>query len=312
MSISEEEVARILPVKMAVEGKLIKLPGITGVDIAHKVVGGQETDIPCILVFVAKKGEFAQENEIPPFIECVPTDVEEAVFTHCASAPAVNSARYDPCQGGACVAAARVDDYYGTLGMLVTDLWANAPAWLGNYHIFCQDPTWSNPGVDTNITQPALAFGGTEADNTIGQVYKGIYGQVVVPWGFDLYVDAALCTVTGRATSPNVLGNGAPTRTANASLNSLVTKCGAKTLSTTGLVVSTNFTANMAGTAFYYQTRVGPPFKGGAPFAAHGDSGSVVFDSNSSVIGIVAGVGGSATMVNPIRQIMAALNISVP
>lgn len=312
MSISREEVLRVLPVKVAVEDKLLGLPGVTGVDIAHKVVAGTPTAIPCILVFVANKGQFYPEHEIPKFIEGIPTDVEEAVFRHSASTPATDQARYDPCQGGSSTAPARFTDRYGTLGMLVTDAASGNKVWLSNYHVFCSNSGWSGPGVDRDVTQPAVGLGGNPATDTIGQVLRGVYGQVVVPWGFDLYVDAAICSSGGRATDPNVIHVGAAQGAANAVENSLVTKYGATTLRTSGQVTSTNFTAPIGGTTFYYQVRVAPPFPGAPLFSDLGDSGSAVFDENFNVIGLVTAIGGGYTIVNPIGQIISALNITVP
>lgn len=98
---------------------------------------------------------------------------------------------------------------------------------------------------------------------------------------------------------------------ANASLNALVAKYGVTTSRTNGVVVDTNFTAVVSGTTFYYQYRIGPPFPGGQPFSQPGDSGAAVFDGNFNVIGLVM-AGGRYTVVNPIGQIINALNISVP
>lgn len=315
--ITEKEVAGILPTKLAVERKLMQVPGVTGVDVARKRVKGKETRIPAILVFVAKKGKYAPENEIPPFIEGIPTDVEEAVFApHVGIAPGTadtDSARYDPCQGGGAIAPARFSNMYGTLGALVTDTLSGNKVWLSNYHVMCVDSTWGNPGVDKNITQPAIDLGGSEAADTIGQVVRGQRGQVVVPFGYDLYIDAAVCSSNGRAASASVRTLGIPNGAANATVNGLVFKYGATSLRTSGKVASTNFTCWISGVEFYYQYRVNPISPGGTPLSQPGDSGAAVFDANSNVVGLVIGGDGATySVVNPIGQIISALNISIP
>ena len=67
-------------IKNKVEDKLIKLPGVTGVDINYKVTGGQKTDNLAIVVYVEKKGSYRKEDEIPGTIDGVLTDVVERQF----------------------------------------------------------------------------------------------------------------------------------------------------------------------------------------------------------------------------------------
>ncbi|MGA3037436.1 MAG: hypothetical protein ABSE64_08095 [Vulcanimicrobiaceae bacterium] len=289
---------------------------MTGVDIDLKKVNGQQTDTACILVFVRKKGEFQPADEIPKFISGIPTDIEEAVFVKYTMTiqAGIDRTRYDPCKGGAAIMPARITDAYGSLGILVTDSTTTNKVWLSAYHVLCVDSHWNDPGVDKSVTQPAIALGGRKSADTIGAVLRGTYGQVDVPWGFDLYIDAAICSSVGRATDPNVIRIGAPRGARNAQIASLVAKYGATTERTSGQVVSTNATVNIDGTWFYYQCRVSPPYIGAPPFSQGGDSGAAVFDEDFYVIGLViAGPAtGAYTIVNPIGQIMENLNITVP
>ncbi len=315
MQLDASQINRLLPIKQAAEKKLITISGVTGVDVGLKEVGGEPTGIYAILVFVKKKGKYKPKDKIPEKIAGVPTDVIEATFTHRTAAvadPEIDTTRYDPVQGGSCIAPARFDNYYGSLGMLVKDSKSGAQLWLSAYHVLCDDNSWSNPGVDRRITQPAVGEGGNANRDTIGDVQRGVYGQVVVPWGYDLYVDCAVCSVTGRTPSSNILRIGTPKGAQNASLNDLVRKYGATTLSTTGVVASTNFTANVEGVWFYYQYRVSPPFPGGAAFSQPGDSGAAVIDSDFFANGLVIAGSGTYSVVNPIGQILEALSIQMP
>jgi hypothetical protein len=74
---SMEELRRV---KKEVEAELLKLPGVTGVDIGPKIVDGKETDETAIRVYVAKKKDVSAENAVPKTIRGVPTDVIERRF----------------------------------------------------------------------------------------------------------------------------------------------------------------------------------------------------------------------------------------
>ena len=57
----------------SVEADLLKLPGVTGVDIGPKIVKGKKTNVMAIRVYVKKKRKVP--GAIPKEIEGVPTDV---------------------------------------------------------------------------------------------------------------------------------------------------------------------------------------------------------------------------------------------
>lgn len=77
---SIDEVRRI---KAEAERALLALPGVTGVDIGFKEVGGRKTDTWAIRVLVEKKKELETippEERIPEQIDGIPTDVIERSF----------------------------------------------------------------------------------------------------------------------------------------------------------------------------------------------------------------------------------------
>ena len=67
-------------VKSQVEADLLKRPGVTGVDIRHKHIGGKKTDVLAIRIYVEKKRDVSHEDEIPKQIGGIPTDVIERRF----------------------------------------------------------------------------------------------------------------------------------------------------------------------------------------------------------------------------------------
>ena len=66
--------------KIAVEKKLLNRPGVTGVDIGYKEVGGRPTDQLAIRVMVEKKRDVPAAERVPQAIDGFPTDVIERKF----------------------------------------------------------------------------------------------------------------------------------------------------------------------------------------------------------------------------------------
>lgn len=311
---------RLVPVRDRFQADLLGIEGVTGVDVGLKEVGGVQQPTPAILVFVRRKGEYRAGQEIPPTIAGVPTDVIEAEFklqgppSGVATAPAalsIDNTRYDPCQGGACIAPARIQDWYGSLGMLVTDASSAAPLWLSAYHVLCVDSSWDQH--DRRVLQPAAHQDGTEPEDMIGEVVRGRYGPIDREWDVPLYVDAAVCDVSGRQASPNIVDLGQPRGARGAVLNGIVVKYGATTRRTEGKVVSTDFTVDIEGEIFNHQYRVERVLDGDGPLSMRGDSGAAVLDSERFAVGLViAGDDVRYSIVNPIEQITEALGITVP
>jgi hypothetical protein len=79
------------------------------------------------------------------------------------------------------------------------------------------------------------------------------------------------------------------------------------------VIASTDFSVLIDGTLFYHQYRTEPASTGGAPLSEPGDSGAAVLDSRGYAVGlIIAGDGVRMSIVNPIGQIFAALNLKMP
>jgi hypothetical protein len=70
-------IEEIRPVKEEAERELLKRPGVTGVDVGYKYIGGKETGTLAIRVFVEAKKDVQGHDAIPREIRGVPTDVIE-------------------------------------------------------------------------------------------------------------------------------------------------------------------------------------------------------------------------------------------
>lgn len=74
---SLDEIRRI---KAEVEGKLLKLPGVAGVDVGYKYVGGKKTTTMAIRILVKEKKNVPEDEAVPREIQGIPTDVIEREF----------------------------------------------------------------------------------------------------------------------------------------------------------------------------------------------------------------------------------------
>ena len=70
----------IREIKNEVEADLLKLPGVTGIDIGCKYINGEKTDVLAIRVYVKEKKDMPAEDAIPNEIKGVPIDVIEQEF----------------------------------------------------------------------------------------------------------------------------------------------------------------------------------------------------------------------------------------
>src|SRR3954447_19229320 len=66
--------------RRAVQQDLLNRPGVVGVGIGFKEVGGKPTDTLANRVFVEKKRDVPEEERIPPEVEDYPTDVLETRY----------------------------------------------------------------------------------------------------------------------------------------------------------------------------------------------------------------------------------------
>ena len=128
--------------KAAAEKELLNRPGVTGVDIGYKEVGGRPTGTLAIRVLVEKKRDVSKAESIPSAVGGFPTDVIERKFElHVLAVEALemvsaaDTKEYPVLTGGISIGPCRLVDrmvWGGTLGAVVTDNATGKPMILSN------------------------------------------------------------------------------------------------------------------------------------------------------------------------------------
>lgn len=313
-------VSEIVRIKEGVEAELLKRPGVTGVEVGYKYVGGKRTDEIAIRVLVEeKKKDVPKAQKVPDAFEGVATDVIQRKYE---LYPAQNrkkvedaqlqldAGRYRPLEGGMGMGPCRVVGgyvYVGTLGAIVKDNATGNPLCLSNFHVMCIDNGWH---VGDQMCQPGRVDGGTCPADVVGTLQRAVLGATV---------DCAVSNLsTGIGYVCDVLEIGHVGGTATAVLNSPVRKRGRTTGLTYGFVDSISSSVNIdygdgiGVKTLTNQIGVRPDTAHNALFSDHGDSGSVIMDNNLKVVSLLfAGSSDGHTLGNPIADVLSALNISM-
>lgn len=299
----------------------------TGVGL--KVVGGKQTDEPCVKVFVPRKipiDQLPSGQVVPTSVSSsegtVRTDVEE--MRPPTSPPRLldfgwesepfwfgNVARHRPVRGGDSVSHVLVP--LGTVAAEVND-----PLLPGRLYILsCNHvlAALNRAALGDPVVQPATSDGGRAPAATCGVVDRWVpilFGAQ----GANL-VDAAVAQVRPGEALPTVEWLGTPTGVRSG--NSLkpgdkVLKVGRTTLLNYGTVVA----VEVSGWIAY------PLFLGGSGFpafferqivttamAGFGDSGSLLFDTERNAVGLLFGGSPTHTFYNDITNVQDALRIRI-
>jgi hypothetical protein len=311
---------KIIEAKRKAEEGLLKLPGVTGVDIGFKEVGGKPTDKLAIRVLVSKKRkDVPKEERVPDEIDGIPTDVIERKFElHQVRArmrvedlaPMVDAGTYTPLKGGISIGPCRAVGGYvfaGTLGAIVTDNASGKHMMLSNFHVMCIDTTYA---VGNTMTQPSRVDGSSCPGGVVGTLARQSLGGKV---------DCAVADITGtRGTTCEIVDIGLVAGQAVPILGQKVRKRGRTTTLTYGVVdsihltVTINYGAGIGNITLTDQIGVKPDTAHNAKFGDHGDSGSVVVDDGRKVVGLYfAGDPTGYGVANPIAAVLAALNVSL-
>ena len=195
----------------------------------------------------------------------------------------------------------------GTLGCVVRAVHTGRPMLLSAWHVLFGN----HAGADTLVflDHPGYGFAG------VGKTLYGKRGNVEYG-GWSYYVDCAVASyqmpVTGRETEEpawplGVWGKVEP--------RSRVTKTGAASGVTHGIVVDTNYSdailVNGRKCLAERQLLV-QSCDHGAPFAIEGDSGALVMDASQHAVGLLWGTRANGeAVVTPIAPILFALNIVI-
>ena len=310
----------IIAAKEGVEEQLMKLPGVTGVDVGYKYTGGVRTDEVAIRVMVAKKDPaVAAKNKVPETIDGIRTDVIERTY-FLQDNPSnrkkvgditldADTGNYSPVKGGISIGPCRAVGgfvYVGTLGAIVKDNASGNPLLLSNFHVMCIDNGWH---AGDTMAQPGRVDGGSCPANVIGALQRAALTGIV---------DCAVSSLSGRSYSCEIVDIGRVAGTAVATLNSPVRKRGRTTGLTYGFVDSVSLSVNIdygptLGTrTLTNQIGIRPDTAHNAAFGDHGDSGSAVVDGSIHVVGLhFAGSSDGHGIANQIANVLSALNVSM-
>lgn len=307
----------VVAAKESVEEDLLKRPGVTGVAVGYKYVGGKRTEQIAIQVFVKEKKKTVPKVEmIPAEVQGHPTDVIQRTYTLHPVAMKVldvqimaDTGTYNPVKGGISIGPCRTVGGYvfaGTLGAVMRDNTSGDPLLLSNFHVMCVDNTWS---VGDTLVQPSRVDTGVCPTGVVGTLLRAQLTSSV---------DAAVCTLSGRGSACEIVDIGAITGTATATLNMSVRKRGRTTGLTSGKVDSISLSVNVdygdgiGPRTLTNQIGIIPDTAKNAKFGDHGDSGSVVVDDSQAVVGLYfAGSDDGSGVANPIAAVLSALNISL-
>jgi hypothetical protein len=313
-------VAQIVQVKESVEDKLLKQPGVTGVDVGYKYVDGKRTDQIAIRVLVAKKKKTVPKGqEVPKTIDGVKTDVIERKYELQQFKNRkkvedvellVDAGRYRPLNGGMGIGPCRVVGgfvFVGTLGAIVKDNATGNPFCLSNFHVMCID---NGSHVGDQMCQPGRVDGGSCPADVVGSLQRSSLAATV---------DCAVCDIAaGIGYVCEVLEIGQVAGTAVAVLDAPVRKRGRTTGLTYGFVdgihasVNIDYGDGIGMRTLTNQVSIRPDTAHNALFSDHGDSGSVIMDANRNVMSLLfAGSSDGHTLGNPIADVLSALNVNM-
>ena len=311
-----ESLRPVLTAKESVEDELLKKPGVTGVAVGYKYVGGRKTDTIAVQVFVEEKRDVPRAERIPPMVNGVPTDVIQRKFElHPATRKVIDvvamadTGTYNPVKGGISIGPCRAIGgfvFAGTLGAVVRDNASGNPLLLSNFHVMAVDTGWS---VGDTMVQPSRVDTGSCPGGVVGTLLRA---QLTAS------VDAAVCTLSGRGSACEIVDIGAIAGSTVATLGAAVRKRGRTTALTFGNVDSVSLSVNIdygdgiGSRTLTNQIGITPDTTRNPKFGDHGDSGSVVVDGSRRVIGLYfAGSDDGYGVANPIAAVLSALNVSL-
>ena len=311
------------------EARLLRRKNVVGVGIARKVVGGRQTNEPCVVVFVERKvpkPNLGRKDLIPDRIETMKTDVVEtgrivalqsrtvktdAVETGRIVALQSRTGRIRPAPGGVSIGHFRITA--GTLGAVVRR--GGTRVILSNNHVLAN----SNDGRRGDaILQPGPVDGGTSADQiaTLEDFVRisfdgfldlllGLFGIVRPPRNV---VDAAVARpLRDSDVSDEILGIGPVSGMAPATIDMAVRKSGRTTGLTQGRVTAIAATVRVSygltRTARFRDQIVATALSQG------GDSRSLVVDVSNRAVGLLFAGSSNTTILNPISQVASKLGL---
>jgi len=313
---------------------LLSKCNVVGVGLGYKVSEGIKTGELSLVVSVTRKAvpaALSADDLVPQVLDGIKTDVVETGVLRALRDP---RDRWRPViPPGISVGHYRVTA--GTFGCLVRR--GDEHFILSNNHVLAD----VNEGQDGDaILQPAPAdggvsedciatlsdyapidFGDAEPECSIAEMSAGLLNYVAGAFGSshklqavkqtqgENRVDAALA----RPLSPDMVSNeilyiGAPTGVGAAALEMEVQKSGRTTGHTQGIITQIDATLRIDynGTSALFTGQLVA-----SPMSRPGDSGSAVLDMEGRVVGLLFAGSDTATIMNPIDEVLSALDVKL-
>ncbi len=293
----------LLAVHDAATAELMQLPGVVGVGIGLKEIGGELTDQICFRVYVREKktpGEVPAEHRVPGQVQGFPTDVLK-VYNLTPSQGFVelrDLSEHRPLKGGVAVSTKIMSEKhheFGTLGWFATKVSDNSNVVLTNAHVLWPD-LWNGmaPVVLTDpdkLAQPIYDKTCCCEYHVIGQRIIGIKNDDVDCAIGSLTEEKPALTIGNRSTNRTLRVDGKDV----AAVGDPVRKIGARSGYTEGTVIDIGGAAGTVplpggGTTpvrlnqiivwpvTTNVTYIDDHFGGQPAFMNDGDSGSVLID----------------------------------
>ena len=201
----------------------------------------------------------------------------------------------------------------GTLGCLARTLHDGQPVLLSTWHVLFGNKAPEASAVwlqDDSASKPGFL--------RIGRLLYGKLGVVYFE-GQECHIDCAIAALQPSQTRHNSAERTALTWATTGSesltVGSMVTKLGATSGITTGLIADIDFSAmvSVKGRKYFAQRQLLiRPREGHCAFSAEGDSGSIVVDCSNRAVGLLWGTNVRGEGVaSPIAPVLYAMNIAL-
>jgi len=321
--------------KAQYEAKLFARANVVGIAVGRKVVGGQETDRPCVVVFVDRKvpeAELRRRDIVPKDLDGVPTDVVETgrfqALGLVEPTGLSRTARVRPAPGGVSIGHVRITA--GTLGVLARRR-DGTPVLLSNNHVLANG---NEARAGDPILQPGPADGGRPEDalarltafvpirfderhlGPFARLVERALGPLLARMGLGLrrlpsgeanLVDAAIATPLSRdLVDEEILEIGRVAGATEAEIGMRVRKSGRTTGLTMGRITASDGVVQVdygGRTALFRRQLVSDLLSRG------GDSGSLIVDEGRRAVGLLFAGSAVTTLINPIAAVVEALDL---
>ena len=331
---------RIHRLKRKHEKNLMKMDNVVGIGVGYKIVGGETTQDPAILVLVKEKvpdKQLLSRHRVPKTLNEVPTDVVEVGEVKLLG---MKIERERPAKPGMSIGHYKISA--GTFGALVKDQTTGEPLILSNNHVLANatDGYDGRANIGDAILQPGAHDGGTSEDviatlerfipivkNTSSsrcpiarRVEKGFNNILkIVKTDYEIsfikknspqnLIDAAVAKpINPQDVAADVVGLGDIKGISEVSIGDTVTKSGRTSGITSNKIKALDVMLNVVlgpgeEATFYDQILTGPM---GQP----GDSGSIILNTDMKAVGLLFAGSDKATIINPISIVTKLLKIT--